>query len=238
MTSTAAVRSIAVVGAPDGVVGPGVVPLRPGWARALVLLVVAALVVLTGCTSRPDVQVSVPADPAGYLGGTSLTDPYQMPDRSLTDTSGHAYNLATSPSKPVTLLFFGYTHCPDICITVLSDVALALKRVDPASRDQIQMIFVTTDPARDDEKQIKGYLGRFNPEFIGLTGSLTTIKSVAGRVGVDIEGLTKLPSGGYDVGHSAQVIGFDRQSGEVIWTPGTSVGDLAHDFGLLVDRSR
>ncbi|MCW2811929.1 MAG: electron transport protein SCO1/SenC [Friedmanniella sp.] len=214
------------------------VPARGTALRTLVLLVVVTLVGLSGCTARPDATVSAAADPAGYLGGTSLPDPYEMPDRALTDTSGRAYNLATSPSKPVTLLFFGYTHCPDVCITVLSDVALALKRVDPAARDQIQMIFVTTDPARDDEKQIKAYLGRFNPDFIGLTGSLTSIKSVAGRVGVDIEGMTKLPSGGYDVGHSAQVIGFDRRAGEVIWTPGTSVGDLAHDFGLLVERSR
>ena len=161
-----------------------------------------------------------------------------MPEVSLTDTSGRPYNLSTTPSKPVTLLFFGYTHCPDVCIAVLSDVSLALQRLAPADRDQIQMVFVTTDPARDQEKQIRRYLDRFNPTFVGLTGPMSTIKRAASDVGVEIEGMRKLPSGGYEVGHSAQVIGFSRNSGVVIWTPGTPLGALKHDFALLVERSR
>ena len=121
---------------------------------------------------------------------------------------------------------------------MLSDVAMALQRMDPGMRDHIQVVFVTTDPARDKAKQIRRYLDRFSPDFVGLTGSLATIKQVAGQVGVDIEGMKKLPSGGYEVGHSAQVIGFNRASGEVIWTPETAIADLSHDFGLLVERSR
>ena len=161
-----------------------------------------------------------------------------MPEVSLTDTSGRPYNLATTPSKPVTLLFFGYTHCPDVCIAVLSDVSLALQRLTPADQDQIQLIFITTDPARDKEKRIRHYLDRFSPTYVGLTGPMSTIKRAAGEVGVEIEGMKKLPSGGYEVGHSAQVIGFSRNSGVVIWTPGTPIGALKHDFALLVERSR
>ena len=161
-----------------------------------------------------------------------------MPEVSLTDTSGRPYNLSTTPSKPVTLLFFGYTHCPDVCIAVLSDVSLALQRLAPADRDQIQMVFITTDPARDHEKQIRRYLDRFSPTFVGLTGPMSTIKRAASDVGVEIEGMRKLPSGGYEVGHSAQVIGFSRNSGVVIWTPGTPIAALKHDFALLVERSR
>jgi protein SCO1/2 len=67
---------------------------------------------------------------------------------------------------------------------------------------------------------------------------MSTIKRAASEVGVEIEGLKKLPSGGYEVGHSAQVIGFSRNSGVVIWTPGTPVGALKDDFALLVERSR
>jgi protein SCO1 len=97
---------------------------------------------------------------------------------------------------------------------------------------------VTTDPARDKEKQIRRYLDRFNPAFVGLTGQLSTIKSAASQVGVDIQGMKRLPSGGYEVGHSAQVIGFSRNSGVVLWTPGTPIAALKHDFASLVDRSR
>ena len=203
------------------------------------LLAVVVLLLISGCIAAPSGPTGQPnADPAGYTGGSSLPEPYSMPEMSLTDTSGRPYNLATTPSKPVTLLFFGYTHCPDVCITVLSDVALAMKRLAPADRDQIQFIFVTTDPARDTEKPIRRYLDRFDPSFVGLTGPLPTIKRAATQVGVDIEGVEKLPSGGYEVGHSAQVIGFSRDSGVVLWTPGTPIAALKHDFALLVERSR
>ena len=203
------------------------------------LLALGVLLLVSGCTAAPTAPTGQRiADPAGYTGGSSLPEPYSMPEVSLTDTSGRPYNLSTTPSKPVTLLFFGYTHCPDVCIAVLSDVSLALQRLAPADRDQIQMVFVTTDPARDQEKQIRRYLDRFNPTFVGLTGPMSTIKRAASDVGVEIEGMRKLPSGGYEVGHSAQVIGFSRNSGVVIWTPGTPLGALKHDFALLVERSR
>ncbi|HET6760135.1 MAG TPA: SCO family protein [Propionibacteriaceae bacterium] len=206
-------------------------------ARSLMAVVV--LLLISGCVSAPSGPTGQRnADPAGYTGGSSLPEPYSMPEVSLTDTSGRPYNLATTPSKPATLLFFGYTHCPDVCVTVLSDVALALQRLTPADRDQIQFIFVTTDPARDKEKQIRRYLDRFNPSFVGLTGPLPMIKRAATQVGVDIQGMEKLPSGGYEVGHSAQVIGFSRNSGVVLWTPGTPIAALKQDFALLVERSR
>jgi protein SCO1/2 len=196
------------------------------------------VLLISGCIAAPSGPTGERnADPAGYTGGSSLPEPYSMPEISLIDTSGRPYNLATTPSKPVTLLFFGYTNCPDVCITVLSDVALTLQRLAPADRDQIQFIFITTDPARDKEKQIRRYLDRFNSSFVGLTGPLPMIKRAATQVGVDIQGMKKLPSGGYEVGHSAQVIGFSRNSGVVLWTPGTPIAALKHDFALLVERS-
>jgi protein SCO1 len=204
-------------------------------ARVLVLALL--LVWAAGCTSPSSDApvVRVDADPSGFLGGSSLPNPYLMPDQTLTDTSGQDYNLLTSPSKPVTLMFFGYTHCPDVCIGVLSDVATALSRMPVASRNQVQLIFVTTDPARDTPAVVESYLDRFDPTFLGLTGNLSTIKSVAERVGVDIQGMRKLPGGGYEVGHSAQLIGFDKQHhGVVIWTPSTPIGDLTKDFEHLV----
>jgi len=201
-------------------------------------LMAVIVLLISGCTAAPSGPTGQRnADPAGYTGGSSLPEPYSMPEISLTDTSGRPYNLATTPSKPVTLLFFGYTNCPDVCITVLSDVALTLQRLAPADRDQIQFIFITTDPARDKEKQIRRYLDRFNSSFVGLTGPLPMIKRAATQVGVDIQGMKKLPSGGYEVGHSAQVIGFSRNSGVVLWTPGTPIAALKHDFALLVERS-
>jgi protein SCO1/2 len=204
-----------------------------------VLLAMGLVLLVSGCTA-PTEHSGDPAngDVEGYLGGTSLPEPYAMPDVTLTDTAERPYSLTTSPSRPVTLMFFGYSKCPDVCITVLSDVATALQRLEAADREHIQVIFVTTDPARDKPAVIRKYLDGFDPTFVGLTGSMATIKRAAGQVGVDIEGMKKLPSGGYEVGHSSQVIGFDRTAGVVLWTPETPIADLKHDFALLVEKAR
>lgn len=203
------------------------------------LLTIPLTLVLAACTAPVQVGAVRQVDNAGYRSGTSLPNPYELPDRTLTDTTGRPYSLLSSPTKPVLLLFFGYVHCPDVCRAVLSDVAMTLQRSDQAVRDQIQVVFVTTDPARDTPAEIAAYLNRFDPSFVGLTGEPRLIKKIARRVGVDISGTKRLPGGGYDVGHSAQVIGFDaRREGVVVWTPNSSIGDLEHDYALLVERSR
>jgi protein SCO1/2 len=148
-----------------------------------VLLAVGLLMLVSGCTQPAQQSPGyVSADPEGYLGGTSLPQPYTMPDVSLTDTAGRPYNLATSPSRPVTLMFFGYSKCPDVCITVLSDLALALQRLDAAQRDHIQVIFVTTDPARD-KRPSSGSTSTASTDLRRLTGPMATIKRAAGEVG-------------------------------------------------------
>ena len=216
---------------------------RPGRAALSFPLLVLTLLLLwtAGCTAptEPVVVVRKDADPEGYRGGSSLPTPYTMPDKTLVDAAGNAYNLRNSPSKPVTLMFFGYTNCPDVCIGVLSDVATALSRMPEPSRLQVQMIYVTTDPARDKPKVVGSYLRRFDSSFLGLTGDLPTIKAVANRVGVDIEGTNRLPSGGYEVGHTAQLVGFDKaRKGVVRWTPSTPIGDLTADLELLVSKQQ
>lgn len=178
------------------------------------------------------------SDPNGLRGAT-LDRPYVMPSSSLIDSAGNEFNLVTSTKKPVTLVFFGYTNCPDVCNTVLADIASALTKLDDPVRDQVQMIFITTDPARDDGPVIRKYLDRFDPSFVGLTGSLDSIKAIAQKVGVPVEGMKKLPSGGYEVGHGAQTLGFGKDDkATVLWTADTAIGDLSHDFGQLVDRNR
>lgn len=209
-----------------------VAPLR---ASAILLL----LVVMVGCSAPTQPAAVRHGENHGYLAGTSLPTPYELPDQTLTDGSGRPYNLRTSPTKPVLLLFFGYVNCPDVCSAVLSEVTTALQRADAGVRDHVQVVFITTDPARDTPAKINRYLDRFDDNFVGLTGELPTIKKIAGRVGVDISGVKKLPSGGYDVGHSAQVIGFDRdRRGVVLWTPNNAIADLKHDYALLVERAR
>ncbi|WP_134126984.1 SCO family protein [Kribbella pratensis] len=213
--------------------------------NAVLLLAAVALLALAGCSGKDE----KPDNPGGAiirssqdlngLRGATLDRPYTMPAATLTDTAGNPFNLVTSTKKPVTLVFFGYTNCPDVCPTVMADVASALTKLDDQVQNQIQMLFITTDPARDTGPVIRKYLDRFDPAFVGLTGSLTSIKDIAKAVGVPVEGMQRLPSGGYEVAHGAQVIGFGKNDkANVLWLSNAAIGDLAHDFGKLVEDNR
>jgi protein SCO1/2 len=210
-------------------------------------LVAVALLALVGCGSGANQSsdnpggaiIRTPAGDPNGLRGATLDRPYALPEKSLTDTNGNEFNLVTSTKKPVTLVFFGYTNCPDVCPTVMADLASALTKLDKSVRDQVQMLFITTDPARDTGPVIRKYLDRFDPSFVGLTGQLASIKSIAGAVGVPVEGMKRLPSGGYEVGHGAQVLGFGKDDkATVIWLDNAAIGDLAHDFGKLVEENQ
>jgi protein SCO1/2 len=172
---------------------------------------------------------------SGEVAGAVLTDPYAVPATSLTDTDGRPYSLAEDTDKRLTLVFFGYTNCPDICQTVMANVTAGLTRLDDADREQVDVVFVTTDPARDDERVLRTYLDRFDPSFVGLTGDLGTITDIGGEVGVAVEEGEKLPSGGYEVTHSTQVLGVDGSDQvPIVWTEGTSASEFASDIHTLL----
>lgn len=154
----------------------------------------------------------------------------------LRNTDGEPQAL-DAVEKDLTLVFFGYTHCPDICGIVMSTVASALNRLEPDLRERVDMVFVTTDPARDDEEVLRGYLDRIDPSFEGLTGDLDDILEVGRSVKVAVEEGEKLPTGGYDVAHSDHVTGLDADgNGFIVWTREVSSGDLAGDIERLLTR--
>jgi protein SCO1/2 len=186
--------------------------------------VVLSATLLAGC-----------GDSSGEVAGAVLTDPYAVPTTSLTDTDGRPYSLAEDTDKRLTLVFFGYTNCPDICQTVMANVTAGLTRLDEADREQVDVVFVTTDPARDDEQVLRTYLDRFDPSFVGLTGRLDAITDIGGEVGVAVEEGEKLPSGGYEVTHSTQVLGVDgNDQVPIVWTEGTSASEFASDIHTLL----
>ncbi|MFD1945764.1 SCO family protein [Nocardioides aestuarii] len=191
-----------------------------GWLAGVAL----GATLLAGCSSA-----------SGEVAGAVLTEPYTVPATSLTDTGGEPYSLADDTAKRLTLVFFGYTNCPDICQTVMANVTAGLTRLDDADRDQVDVVFVTTDPARDDEQVLRTYLDRFDPSFVGLTGDLDTITEIGADVGVAVEEGKKLPSGGYEVTHSTQVLGVDGNDRvPIVWTEGTSASEFASDIHTLL----
>jgi protein SCO1 len=171
------------------------------------------------------------------LNGAVLDEPYVVPATNLTDTDGAPYSLADSTDKRLTLVFFGYTNCPDICQVVMQTLASAMTRLDDGDREQVDVVFVTTDPARDDEAALSAYLERFDPAFVGLTGPLPTIVDIGQDLHIAIEHGQKLPSGGYDVTHGTSVLGIDSDDQvPIVWTQGTSATQFADDVHQLLDN--
>jgi protein SCO1/2 len=192
------------------------------------VLLLAALLLLAGCgsTDGPPAQITA-QDDDGYHG-VRLDKPYVVPRMSLTDTRGRPFDLAAQDKR--TLVFFGYTNCPDICQVVMSTISSALVRLPKAQRDQVQVAFVTTDPARDTEMALRTYLDRFDPTFVGVSGPLDRIDRLGRPMGVYIKKGRKLPSGGYEVDHSTAVISVDHGKGDLVWTGNTSPAEMAADL--------
>ncbi|SFL71847.1 SCO family protein [Geodermatophilus ruber] len=164
----------------------------------LAALVVSAGLVLAGCGGDAaaegeghDHSSGAPAaveGPEDTYAGIDLADPYQRPSFTLTDTSGAAYDFAAATEGRPTLLFFGYTNCPDVCPTTLADAAVALRGLDPAVAEQVTFVFVTTDPGHDTPAVLAEYLGRFDADlptrFVGLTGDQQQIDQAQLAAGV------------------------------------------------------
>ncbi|TFH87469.1 SCO family protein [Billgrantia azerbaijanica] len=113
-----------------------------------------------------------------------------------------------------TLLFFGFTHCPDVCPTTLARLDAATQRMDEATRDDIQVLFVSVDPRRDDPETLRTYTDAFGPQFIGLTGDKAALDELTRRYRVTYGYGEEDSDGNYDVSHSSAVFAFNDQ-GEV-----------------------
>lgn len=166
-------------------------------------------------------------------------DAYQVLPDPLTDTAGKPFSLVNDTHKPLTLVFFGYSHCPDICPMVMSSLASGLTRLSASERSKVQVIFVTTDPSRDTPQVLRTYLDRFNKAFVGLTGPIDEIAKIALPLAVYVAQGQKLPSGGYDLNtHSTQVtaIGADHRA-RVLWTMDTSSAQFASDIHTLLQKA-
>jgi protein SCO1/2 len=196
--------------------------------RAVVALLAALCLALTACGGD--------SSASGELHGTLLDPPFEVSSTPLTDTSGTPYALTTDTDKPLTIVFFGYVHCPDICQTVMASLATAMTRLDDRDRERVDVVFVTTDPARDTEDALRQYLDHLDPTFIGLTGDLDTIVSVAKPLGVGVTQGDKLPSGGYEVTHGTTITGIDADDqGTIYWSDDTSSADFAADIHTLLN---
>ena len=168
-----------------------------------------------------------------------MSPPLPKPRFTLTDTSGVPFDFAAKTQGYVTLLFFGYTHCPDMCPLQMSLMAQAFKQMPASLADQFKVIFVTTDPDRDTATVMRSWLDHFDKRFIGLSGSQTAIDAaqVAASIAPAKKSAVRL-DGGYEVGHAAFVFAYTKDNlAHIIYPVGVKAEDLAHDLPYLAKET-
>ncbi len=118
----------------------------------------------------------------------------------------------------VLLVYFGYTHCPDVCPAALGNGAQALNRLRPEERRRVRLTMVSVDPERDTPAMLREYAAFFHPEMVGLTGTPAEIAAVARSFGAGYLRQPLRPDGGYAVDHTANtyVVGPDGQLAETL----------------------
>jgi protein SCO1/2 len=177
---------------------------------------------LTGFLLAGEIDSSRPV----LASGTWLPDAKPMAEFHLIDSQGRPFTRTSLLGHP-TLVYFGFTHCPDECPDTLAALARVKKQ---AQVPGLQVLFVTVDPERDTPSVLAGYLRHFDPSFLGLTGDPTEIGRVAASLGIGINRIN-LPGGDYDFDHTMAVLLFDSGAREVgVFTPPFDVRKLAQSL--------
>lgn len=198
------------------------------WVRAL--STVAALAA-TACGDRaPRLTPGT-----GQFRGIEVADPRPRPAFTLPATDGTPFDFIRETEGRVTLLFFGYTHCPDICPVHLANIAAVLRRQPADVRERIRVVFVTTDPERDSASVIRRWLDNFDPTFVGLRGPSEEVNAIQASIGLPPAVITRdARTGRPDVSHAAVVVAYDRDGRHRLTYPfGTRQDDWARDLPLL-----
>ncbi|MEU7054479.1 SCO family protein [Streptomyces sp. NPDC046197] len=205
---------------------------------AAAALLAAATLTLSACGSGDTGKdpVAVVSEDTSHKAATVLDKPFEKPDLVLTDTHGKKYDLRKETAGRPTLIYFGYTHCPDVCPTTMSNIAVAKKALPKAEQERLRVVFVTTDPARDTPAELGKWLGGIDPQFVGLTGDFPTIQAGARTLGISIEPTTKDKNGKPVSVHGTQVVAFSPRTdgGYLLYGEDATVDDYTKGLPRIV----
>jgi protein SCO1/2 len=223
-----------------------------GRPRTLLIgVAVASAGLLAACGSSNSGTTTVNGATISQAGGPSETNNHYpgavvlpsgsvagKPSVSLTDTSGQPYDLADRTKGKVTLVYFGYTHCPDVCPINMALAAATLAKMPAAERAQVTVVFITTDPKRDTPQVIRAWLNNFDPSFVGLTGTVAQIDQAEQQVGMPlsfVESNPKPTSGGYEIEHAGYLLAYSQDNrAHMEFYDNESVPDFAASLDHLV----
>ncbi|MEJ2538532.1 MAG: SCO family protein [Gemmatimonadota bacterium] len=179
-------------------------------------------IAILACLITVACERPAPPDP-GAFAGSPLAEPVTLPDRVFPTMEGDEFHLARDTRGQVTLLFIGYTYCPDICPVHLANLAAVLDDLPLEVTRDVRTIFLTADPARDTPARLQEWLGALDRSFVGLRGTRDQVNALEDALGLP---RSVVEPGDdpeeYFVGHAGQVLAFDR----------TGVARLAYPWGI------
>ncbi|MFF9218149.1 SCO family protein [Streptomyces viridosporus] len=211
---------------------------------AAAALLAAASLTLSACGSGDGdggKPVAVVSEEAGAdKAATVLDKPFEKPDLVLTDTHGKKYDFRKETAGKPTLIYFGYTHCPDVCPLTMNNIAVAKKQLPQDQQDELRVVFVTTDPERDTPAALGTWLKGIDPQVVGLTGDFATIQAGARTLGITIDPPRKDDQGKVVSDHGTQVIAFSPKTdgGYVLYGEDATVDDYTEDLPELLKGER
>ncbi len=174
-----------------------------------------------------------PATETNQFIATDITGADFANTLSLTDHTGKPRTLADFKGKAVAL-FFGYTHCPDVCPTTMVDLKQAMKLLGPRA-DELQVLFVTLDPARDTQEVLAQFVPSFDKRFIGLRGSEQETAAATASFKIYAKKVEAEGKGGYTIDHSAGMYVFDKAGKIRLYIDyGQKPADIANDIKKIL----
>lgn len=205
-----------------------------GRVVALGLALVGLSALLAACAPGNESARLTVGGPREYRGAY-LLPPLARPDTTLTDTSGQRFDFQKATDDELTILFFGYTYCPDVCPTTMADIAAGLRLLSPERRAAVKVVFVTTDPLRDTPALLRRWLDNFDPSFIGLTGPQRDINELMASLRLPSPVEEERTSDGYLVSHSSDVLLFTPDNvAHLVYVGGAPASDWAADLDKLL----
>ncbi|MGW0942776.1 SCO family protein [Streptomyces sp. NPDC002623] len=206
---------------------------------AVAALLAAATLTLSACGNGGDDSsspVAVVSEDSSQQAATVLDQPFTKPDLVLTDTQGKSYDLRKETAGHPTLIYFGYTNCPDVCPLTMNNIAIAKKQLPQAEQDELRVVFVTTDPDRDTSAALGKWLKGIDSQVIGLTGKFATIQAAARTVGISVEAPHKDKNGKIVSTHGTQVVAFSPKTngGYLLYGEDATVDDYTKDLPKII----
>ncbi len=196
-------------------------------SRTLFLLI--GILLLAACNHSQGGNVD---DSATFIG-TDITGADFPKPLKLTDHQGQMRTMSDFAGKAV-ILFFGFTHCPDVCPTTMLDLKKAMKLLGEQA-NEVQVLFVTVDPRRDTQEVLAQFVPSFDERFIGLRGSLQETAETLGNFKIYYQEVPGKDGSSYTIDHSAGMYAFDKEGNVRLYLSyGQKPEDIANDIKQLL----